>query len=177
MKETNQVTMTQLNKRSGTLIALPLILALGVAGGCSFASSGPAVISNVIMHVSEARSPELTDIVLPSPVLFASTDEWEGWYGSLADEQRNALGLFEFPSFDGSVAVMGMYGSCMEQSRILHYGGGDIEFNVYVPEADRNTACYWSPHVLEVHEVDLEDLGVDGPENVTLRSEYGQGEP
>lgn len=102
----------------------------------------------------------------PSPILIKDQPEYDAWQSTLpAKMQPDAEGI----TLDEQVAVAGYYNKCMEVSSIQNLGDGKIEFDVSIPPEDEGTMCGASPMHVELWIVDLDELGVDDPDDILLK--------
>lgn len=150
------------------LLAGALLLVGVAAGSCRTADE---TVGRLVASWSEQENPAVTT-VLPadsSAILVRDQQEWEAWIVALPSSLRDIAdgGLSSF-AIEDSVVVVGKYPRCVEQSRILDLGEGQLRFDVFTAPEDEGTLCAWAPVQLEVHEVKLADIGVPAASEATL---------
>lgn len=121
----------------------------------------------VVTAVSEQQDAEVRAAVNARETPFVLVDDaaLDEWLALLPSSVAEVFDVAR-PDFTTHVAVVGSFPRCTEESLLAHVGDGRLTYDIIDPEP--NTNCAWSPLLLELHVVALDDLGVDDGAHVTV---------
>lgn len=145
--------------RIGSAVSALVLLAalLGVlAGGCGL-MDGRSRVGTLVHSWSQGQDDRIADYAPKDTLVIADREARERFLAQLPDDAdtRPVLDVDLTENF----LVLGSYSKCKQQSRVwMDTRRTAVWMEVFVPKADRGTACAWSPLTIDVWAVPRDEL-------------------
>lgn len=154
--------------------ALALTL-LGVAacGDDAEPPGGEEVVGTTLATWIQDSATAGEEIEVPTDTVLSSEQDYRDWLEDLAGPPEMAEALDVELDLETSVAVVASFRQCDNALRLVTDGSGAVDAQVYDPTRDEIFACAWSPHVVQLYVIGLDELGVDSADDVHLVENLG----